>query len=124
MTSRKRQVVVVGLGCAIVFAAYLMRHDRRNAALETRLAEIGPAARARLAPAFESAGLTYPPASVVLVADKTARTLTIHAGAARSALTRVHTWPVLGMSGTLGPKLREGDLQVPEGVYRVELLNP
>ena len=28
------------------------------------------------------------------------------------------------MSGTLGPKLREGDRQVPEGLYGIESLNP
>ena len=32
--------------------------------------------------------------------------------------------PVLGMSGKLGPKLGEGDRQVPEGIHRVESLNP
>jgi murein L,D-transpeptidase YafK len=34
------------------------------------------------------------------------------------------SYPVLGASGLLGPKLREGDRQVPEGVYRVPELNP
>jgi len=29
-----------------------------------------------------------------------------------------------GFSGMLGPKLYEGDLQIPEGLYRIELLNP
>lgn len=33
-------------------------------------------------------------------------------------------WPVLATSGGPGPKLREGDRQVPEGVYRVSGLNP
>ena len=33
-------------------------------------------------------------------------------------------YPVLGASGVLGPKLKEGDRQVPEGVYRVPELNP
>ena len=32
--------------------------------------------------------------------------------------------PVLGASGGLGPKLREGDRQVPEGVYSIVYLNP
>ena len=32
--------------------------------------------------------------------------------------------PILAASGMAGPKLREGDKQVPEGVYRIELLNP
>jgi hypothetical protein len=34
------------------------------------------------------------------------------------------TYPILAGSGTLGPKLVEGDGQVPEGLYRVESLNP
>lgn len=33
-------------------------------------------------------------------------------------------YPILGMSGHLGPKLKEGDLQVPEGIYDVVGLNP
>jgi murein L,D-transpeptidase YafK len=35
----------------------------------------------------------------------------------------VAVYPILGMSGKLGPKLREGDFQVPEGIYRAEFLN-
>ncbi len=34
------------------------------------------------------------------------------------------TYPILGTSGTLGPKLAEGDEQIPEGLYRIESLNP
>jgi len=34
------------------------------------------------------------------------------------------TYPFTGFSGTLGPKLREGDRQIPEGIYRVLSLNP
>ena len=37
---------------------------------------------------------------------------------------RVRSWPVLTASGGPGPKLREGDRQVPEGVYSVDQLNP
>jgi hypothetical protein len=36
----------------------------------------------------------------------------------------VRDYPVLAASGRPGPKLREGDCQVPEGLYRVERLNP
>lgn len=36
----------------------------------------------------------------------------------------LRTFPFQGFSGTLGPKLREGDGQIPEGIYRVEYLNP
>lgn len=33
-------------------------------------------------------------------------------------------YPMTGFSGRLGPKLREGDMQIPEGIYRIESLNP
>lgn len=40
------------------------------------------------------------------------------------AWKRLRAYPVLAASGTAGPKLREGDLQVPEGVYRLTAFNP
>ena len=38
----------------------------------------------------------------------------------------LHTWPICTWSGALGPKLREGDGQAPEGFYAVgpQQLNP
>lgn len=33
-------------------------------------------------------------------------------------------YPMTAFSGTLGPKLREGDRQIPEGIYGIEYLNP
>ena len=37
---------------------------------------------------------------------------------------RFATYPICLWSGRLGPKLRQGDRQVPEGVYRIEAFNP
>src|ERR1035437_1209451 len=39
-------------------------------------------------------------------------------------LQYLKTYPILGTSGTLGPKLAEGDEQIPEGLHRIESLNP
>ena len=36
----------------------------------------------------------------------------------------IKVYPFTGYSGSLGPKLAEGDRQIPEGVYDVEYLNP
>ncbi len=36
----------------------------------------------------------------------------------------IRDYPMTAYCGKLGPKLREGDLQIPEGVYRVPFLNP
>lgn len=38
-----------------------------------------------------------------------------------SKYIHVHTWPITGLSGDLGPKLAEGDRQSPEGFYQVSL---
>lgn len=36
----------------------------------------------------------------------------------------VLSYPMTAFSGKLGPKLREGDLQIPEGIYGIDYLNP
>ena len=36
----------------------------------------------------------------------------------------VKSYPFAAFSGRLGPKLQEGDFQIPEGIYGVEYLNP
>jgi murein L,D-transpeptidase YafK len=38
--------------------------------------------------------------------------------------TLLHTYDFCTTSGTLGPKRREGDLQIPEGVYNINHFNP
>jgi hypothetical protein len=84
----------------------------------------GPAARARLVPHFARAGVAYPPARVRLLALKQERRLELWADDEGGRRRLVHTWPVLAASGGPGPKLREGDRQVPEGMYRLTVLNP
>lgn len=40
------------------------------------------------------------------------------------AFTLVRTYPVCEISGQLGPKRAQGDLQVPEGFYTIDVFNP
>ncbi|MFN2376255.1 MAG: murein L,D-transpeptidase family protein [Candidatus Binatia bacterium] len=90
----------------------------------TRLAEIGPTARRRWQGDFQRAAVTYPPASVTFVAFKREKKLDVYAGASPYRMSLIRSIPVTAASGGPGPKLREGDRQVPEGVYQVEALNP
>lgn len=97
----------------------------RPRTVEAVQARLGPSARARLQPAFERAGLRYPPAGVALLAFKQERRLELWGRASASGAARfVRSYAVLAASGGPGPKLREGDGQVPEGLYRIPLLNP
>ena len=36
----------------------------------------------------------------------------------------IKAYEFTGFSGKIGPKLQEGDLQIPEGIYKIEYLNP
>jgi hypothetical protein len=91
--------------------------------VEDRLTQFGPQARARLAPHFAAAGVPFPPQSVAILAFKDALRLELYARGVGQSWMPIRAYAVLAASGGLGPKLREGDKQVPEGLYRVTLLN-
>ena len=102
---------------------------RGRATVAERVVEFGPSVERRVRPAVEKAGLTYPPEELTLVAFKDQRVLWVYARNSSSTeaprqWVPIKSYPVLGQSGGLGPKLKEGDYQVPEGLYRAESLNP
>jgi hypothetical protein len=113
--------IVAAAGCGLP-----ARHERASLEppIAERLAEYGPTARARLAPFFAAAGVAYPPDRFVLIGFKLERELHVLASGAGGGLVFIRSYPILGASGTLGPKLRQGDDQVPEGVYGIVYLNP
>jgi hypothetical protein len=92
--------------------------------LRTRLAEIAPAASARIEAKFTAAKAAWPPAELAIIAIKDERFLELHARPKRGQWTMIHRYRVLGASGGPGPKLEQGDKQVPEGVYGISYLNP
>ncbi|NJL71305.1 MAG: hypothetical protein HC888_06680 [Candidatus Competibacteraceae bacterium] len=88
---------------------------------EDQIAIYGAAARARLQPKFQAKGVAYPPQRLTMVVIKSTNELKLYAAAADSTFKYICTYPVLAASGVLGPKLREGDRQVPEGLYHLTL---
>ena len=61
---------------------------------------------------------------MTLVGLKTEKILQVYANDSTGAPRFVRSYPIRAASGHLGPKLREGDGQVPEGIYPIESLNP
>ena len=86
--------------------------------------EYGAVVRQRLEPDFRRQNVPYPPANLTFIILKREKTLEIHAAGADGKFRWIRSYPILAASGQSGPKLREGDLQVPEGLYRIESLNP
>lgn len=81
----------------------------------------GPAARIRLATTFKAAGAEYPPDRIAMVAIKNDLRLQVYAAAKDRPYRFIRSYEILGASGHLGPKLRVGDMQVPEGIYDLTL---
>jgi L,D-transpeptidase catalytic domain len=92
--------------------------------LAERIAQLSPAASKRIQDKFAAAKANFPPAELALVAIKDEKVLELHARAVTGEWQFVHRYKILAASGTMGPKLRQGDNQVPEGVYGISFLNP
>lgn len=79
----------------------------------------------RLRNEFEKAGITWPADEILIRAMKRERVLELWAAnSGRQKLALVKTYPFTAASGGPGPKRREGDRQVPEGLYEVDRFNP
>ena len=115
--------ILLGLAClpaALAGESFRAEQNRFSRVRQARLE-----AQPRLEDWFRKAGLDYPAREVFLRIFKLEGELELWARNDGSApFVLVRTAPVCASSGTLGPKRREGDLQVPEGFYHVSGFNP
>lgn len=74
---------------------------------------------------FEKAHAAWPPRGLYLRAFKREGELELWAsGAKDDKRVKVRVFPICAASGELGPKVRQGDGQVPEGFYVIDRFNP
>ena len=74
---------------------------------------------------FEEKKVAFPPRVILLRAFKEEGDLELWAaGKPQEPYTLIHTYKICATSGVLGPKRRFGDVQVPEGFYELDWLNP
>jgi hypothetical protein len=110
---------------ALVVAGTWLRQYMGRMSVSDRLEQFEQPVRERLAGDFDRASVTWPAGQITLVGIKNRRRLELYArNGAKEPWRYVKAWPILAASGGPGPKLREGDKQVPEGIYPVESLNP
>jgi hypothetical protein len=109
----------------VVFATIPFAYGEPARTVEDRLLEFGPAVRQRIEADFVKAGIAFPPPRMALVAFKDERALNVFGRENDQTSWRfVKRYRVRAASGTLGPKVVAGDRQVPEGIYRIDSLNP
>lgn len=74
---------------------------------------------------FDSAKVAFPPAGVLFRVFKQQERFEVWATAKRGTpYTLIATYKICYASGVVGPKRKQGDMQVPEGFYIVDSVNP
>lgn len=73
---------------------------------------------------FNAAHVVYPPYEIALLTFKKERNMELWARNEGQSWTYIKKYPLTAFSGRLGPKLKEKDGQIPEGIYRLTTLNP
>ena len=109
---------------AVTFFGMKISHARNTSGDGDRVADASPRAEPALRAAFSNAGVAYPPAVLHLRAFKREGELELWAAGKAGPLKKVATYSVRASSGVPGPKRKEGDLQVPEGFYKIDRYNP
>ena len=130
----KRVHVLAGIFVMVIVLALLkpwlskrfpvLQRIRGKHTVSDRIDQYGPKVRPRLEMAFTKKGLSYPPKEVVFLGFKHEASLEVYDKSTDRGYVKVLSYPILAASGGPGLKLREGDMQVPEGFYRIEFLNP
>ncbi len=64
------------------------------------------------------------PNKLTLIALKYEKRLEVWGEDSSGRYRKISTYPFTAFSGRLGPKLKEGDRQIPEGIYGISYLNP
>lgn len=82
-----------------------------------------PIVEPRLKIDFARADVSYPPKKIALFAMKNEQKMELWAEE-DDTWHLIKNYPITKLSGVMGPKKREGDKQIPEGIYQVEFLNP
>lgn len=120
------------IGCACFFNNAIVacfsssyRTIKVSIGIQQRKWQYGSTVQKRLQSDFHRIECHYPPKKMLLIGFKKERVLEVWVSPSLDTNYKLlRKYPVLGASGHLGPKLTEGDGQVPEGFYKVDWLNP
>jgi len=125
-----KKVIIIGLFISIPFF-YFSRHIwhgvylkmKGEKTIEEVMKEIEPRVKNNVLKMFSQNKLTYPPEKITLISYKSDKVVELWV-MKDGKNHYVKSYIVHKDSGKEGPKLREGDKQVPEGIYGIEYLNP
>ena len=112
------------LGVAVLGTWWLMQHHEARQEDNERVVAARANVERGLRDLCRAAELPYPPDAIYLRGFKHEAQLEIWARTQRQPFRLLTTLPILKVPGLPGPKRKEGDRQVPEGFYAIDLFNP
>jgi len=117
---------VVFLNILLCFALSLQSQTFRDMQLRyERVREASHSSDQVLRSKFEAAGVSYPPKYIYWRAFKTEKQLELWASDDPYKPHKlIYTYNICRLSGMLGFKAKEGDMQIPEGIYYINRFNP
>ncbi len=99
-------------------------HLPTNRAVDKAIAKFRLSKEPLLAAKFIKSGVTYPPKKIALLAFKQEQNIELWAQDSNYSWRYISSYPLTAYSGVLGPKLKENDKQIPEGIYKITMFNP
>lgn len=106
------------------FVYQLAKKVKRPRTVKDVIKKYGSQARKTMKSHFRRAKVDYPPEDLVLIGLKNEEKLLIYASDENNSFKKITEYPILGTSGEAGPKLKQGDGQMPEGFYTISAFNP
>lgn len=119
-----RRLIACGLLFYCFYSHAMAPKVNWDKAIDNAVKRYGLRTEPQLISYFTKAKVSYPPQEVALLAFKSERRVELWAKNMNQSWKHIHNYTLTGFSGRLGPKLRENDRQIPEGVYRLVNFNP
>jgi murein L,D-transpeptidase YafK len=114
-------IILLAAGLTALLPPDFLAEQRKHERVRNAIAKKQAVVDQRL----QALGIPHGELNLLLVAYKADDVLELY-GKRRQDVryTRIHSYPICARSGSLGPKRRQGDGQVPEGFYHIDRFNP
>jgi murein L,D-transpeptidase YafK len=119
-----RQFILILLLVNIPQLHAMSSHVPSNKYVDIAIAKYSEEKEPELVSMFNQANVKYPPKKIALLAFKKEQNIELWAKDKKSKWRCINTYPLTAFSGNLGPKLKEYDRQIPEGIYKLTMFNP
>jgi len=120
----KKLIFAVAYGLCILPSFSMAPKINWEKAIDKEVAKHGAQYESHLIALFKKQNVSYPPKKISFLAFKKERKIELWAQETEESWSHIHDYPLTAFSGKLGPKLKENDYQIPEGIYKLVSFNP